>query len=293
MVTQVLVAVHVDTAEVHTAEALRERVTALEAAGVHLLTFAPRSDGGLSAVEAASFAVAWTERVGLAPVLNPVHAEPFHVSNQLSSLDRLSRGRAGWWVQVADDVAHARSHGTGPVGDEDPPALVQEVSEVVEAVRLLWDSWEDGALVADRETGRFLDADRVRHVDFVGRRFSVKGPALLPRPPQGQVPVLAEDATVDADVRGVTVLPVGAGTAHDVAARGLRAKDGPVVVRLVPPGRPGEGDVVGQALATLRAAGLAAPPPEPGRTLRDVLGLPRPAGRLAAARRADEIGARR
>lgn len=45
-------------------------------------------------------------------VVDPVHAEPFHLSNQLSSLDRVSRGRAGWWLDVVDDAAHARAHGS-------------------------------------------------------------------------------------------------------------------------------------------------------------------------------------
>src|SRR5690606_12469939 len=206
MVTHVLVAVHVDTGEHDEAGSLRARVVALEESGVHALTFAPGPGGGLTALEAAAFAAAWTERVGLVAVVNPVHAEPFHVSNQLSSLDRVSRGRAGWWLDVVDDAAHARAHGTEPVGSEGPDALAQDVAEVVEAARLLWDSWEDGALVADGATGRFLDTERVRHVDFVGRRFSVKGPALLPRPPQGHVPVLARAVWADATAPEVTVV---------------------------------------------------------------------------------------
>ena len=319
-VTGVLVAVHVDTGRHDDADSLRARVAALEGAGVHALTFAPGPDGGLTAVEAAAFAAAWTERVGLVAVVNPVHAEPFHLSNQLSSLDRVSRGRAGWWLDVVDDVAHARAHGTEPVGSEDATALVQDVAEVVEAARLLWDSWEDGALIADRTTGRFLDAERVRHVDFVGQRFSVKGPALLPRPPQGQVPVLAEARWLPAGARDVTVVgePAAVGVAAgpvlvDVAVTGEpgravevvgrvagpdaslvgpdeRARPYPLVVRLVPDRSDEAWAAVGQVLATLRARGLTAPPPDPGRTLRDQLGLERPVGRTDHA--ATTIGAR-
>ncbi|MFE6234750.1 LLM class flavin-dependent oxidoreductase [Cellulosimicrobium sp. NPDC057862] len=341
-VTDVLVAVHVDTGEHDDAESLRTRVAALDGAGVHALTFAPGPDGGLTAVEAASFAAAWTERVGLVAVVNPVHAEPFHLSNQLSSLDRISRGRAGWWLDVVDDAAHARAHGTEPVGSEDATALAHDVAEVVEAARLLWDSWEDGALIADRATCRFLDAERVRHVDFVGRRFSVKGPALLPRPPQGHVPVLAEARWLPADARDVTVVRAPCGTdtvggpvlvdvavtgepGHVAAAVGRvvdqiarwaaaavagttgaspvgrqdRGHPRPLVVRLVPDRTEEAWAVVGQVLVALPARGLAAPPPGPGRTLRDHLGLERPEGRAGdpTARPAPEhetttIGAR-
>ncbi|MFF2622437.1 LLM class flavin-dependent oxidoreductase [Oerskovia jenensis] len=306
----VLVAAHVDTGEADAAESLRERVVALEAAGAHLVTFAGGPGGeGLSAVEAASFAAAWTDRVGLVPVVDPVHGEPFHLSNQLSSLDRISRGRAGWWIEVVDDEAHARARSSTPVGD----ALGVEVAEVVQVVRLLWDSWEDGALVADQASGRFLDADRIHYVDFVGRRFSIKGPALLPRPPQGRVPVLAAAGWLDQEPADVAVLSgtlprpggqeqrtvvdvvvgpepgggdgVPASDASDAVVERVRRLGGAVTaVRLVPTGPEGARRVVQDVLPTLSAAGLVAPPPERGRTLRDLLGLARPAGVFASAR---------
>ena len=57
-------------------------------------------------------------------------------------------------------------------------------------VSLLWDSWEDGAEIRDAATGRFIDRDRLHYVDFTGTSFSVRGPSITPRPPQGQ-PVIA------------------------------------------------------------------------------------------------------
>jgi alkanesulfonate monooxygenase SsuD/methylene tetrahydromethanopterin reductase-like flavin-dependent oxidoreductase (luciferase family) len=56
----------------------------------------------------------------------------------------------------------------------------------VEAVRRLWDSWEDDAEIRDVATGRFLDRDKLHYIDFEGKHFSVKGPSITPRPPQGQ-----------------------------------------------------------------------------------------------------------
>jgi len=60
-------------------------------------------------------------------------------------------------------------------------------------VRRLWDSWEDDAEIRDVATGRFIDRDKLHYIDFEGKWFSVKGPAVTPRPPQGQplVTVLA------------------------------------------------------------------------------------------------------
>jgi alkanesulfonate monooxygenase SsuD/methylene tetrahydromethanopterin reductase-like flavin-dependent oxidoreductase (luciferase family) len=57
-------------------------------------------------------------------------------------------------------------------------------------VRRLWDSWEDDAEIRDAATGRFIDRDKLHYIDFEGRWFSVRGPSITPRPPQGQ-PVVA------------------------------------------------------------------------------------------------------
>ena len=59
----------------------------------------------------------------------------------------------------------------------------------IEVVRRLWDSWEDDAEIRDVATGRFIDRDKLHYIDFEGKWFSVKGPSVTPRPPQGQPPV--------------------------------------------------------------------------------------------------------
>ena len=79
-------------------------------------------------------------------------------------------------------------------------------------VRRLWDSWEDDAEIRDVATGRFIDRDKLHYIDFEGRFFSVKGPSIVPRPPQGQPlvaalahsPVPCEFAARSADVVFVT-----------------------------------------------------------------------------------------
>ena len=61
-----------------------------------------------------------------------------------------------------------------------------EAADYVEVLRRLWDSWEDDAEIRDVATGRFIDRDKLHYIDFDGRWFSVKGPSITPRPPQGQ-----------------------------------------------------------------------------------------------------------
>ena len=69
--------------------------------------------------------------------------------------------------------------------------LFDEAADAVEVVRRLWDSWEDDAVIRDVATGRFVDRDKLHYIDFTGKYFSVKGPSITPRPPQGQPVVVA------------------------------------------------------------------------------------------------------
>ncbi|KAA9111443.1 LLM class flavin-dependent oxidoreductase [Microbacterium rhizomatis] len=167
--------------------------------------------GRLDALLIASRVSPVTSRIGLIPTVTATHTEPFHVSKGIATLDYTSEGRAGWQVKVsgrADEAAHVgrRSH-PGPAVDPSDPAfaefvteLFDEAADVVEVVRRLWDSWEDDAEIRDVATDRFLDAAKVHQVDFEGRWFSVRGPAITPRPPQGQ-PVVAALAHAEVPYR--------------------------------------------------------------------------------------------
>ena len=55
----------------------------------------------------------------------------------------------------------------------------------MEAVLGLWDSWEDGAIIVDKASGRFADPDRVHRLDYAGKFFRTKGPLTVPRSQQG------------------------------------------------------------------------------------------------------------
>ncbi|MFF3752808.1 LLM class flavin-dependent oxidoreductase [Streptomyces sp. NPDC002018] len=165
-----------------------------------------------------------TERIGLVPVVTTTHTEPFHVSTSLATLDWVSGGRAGWFVGVSDTPAQARLFGRRRAAPA--AALWREAGEVAEVSARLWDSWEDGAEIRDRPTGRFIDRDKLHHVDFEGTGFSVRGPSTVPRPPQG---------------RPVTVIDGTAGPAAETAARHAD-------VVLVRAGRPEEAAVLRERL---------------------------------------------
>ena len=176
-------------------ERIRRTVLAAESAGIHAATFddgrlAPAQGprGRLDAVQRAAFAAPATHRIALLPVVDAVYTEPFHVATQLASLDYISGGRAGWIVSASGAAAEAAAVGRGPVSGN---ALRREAEDAVQVNRLLWDSWEDGAVIRDAASGRYLDAGRVHYADFRGETYSVKGPSIIPRPLQGQLPVFA------------------------------------------------------------------------------------------------------
>jgi alkanesulfonate monooxygenase SsuD/methylene tetrahydromethanopterin reductase-like flavin-dependent oxidoreductase (luciferase family) len=147
-----------------------------------------RVRGRLDAVLIAARIAPRTRRIGLVPTATVTHTEPFHVSKSIATLDYVSTGRAGVRVQIAarpDAAAHFGRREL-PLIDE----LFAEAADYVEVLRRLWDSWEDNAEIRDIATGRFIDRDKLHYIDFEGRWFSVKGPSITPRPPQGQ-PIVA------------------------------------------------------------------------------------------------------
>jgi alkanesulfonate monooxygenase SsuD/methylene tetrahydromethanopterin reductase-like flavin-dependent oxidoreductase (luciferase family) len=190
-------------AAVLTPARLRAVVLAAEIAGFHAATFsdAPLADGAgtdtaarLNALQRAAFSGPITRSIALIPEVDTVYTEPFHVSTQLASLDYVSGGRAGWLVAASTSRADAAAVGRNVVGTD---RVAQEAGDSIEVSRRLWDSWEDDAVIRDVPTGRYLDVDKLHYADFhstadpAGRSYSVKGPSIIPRPPQGQLPVLA------------------------------------------------------------------------------------------------------
>ena len=95
-------------------------------------------------------------------------------------------------VRVSTTAVEAAQFGRRrpPDGAADVSDIFDEASDFVEVMRRLWDSWEDDAEIRDVTTGRFVDRERLHYIDFEGKWFSVKGPGITPRPPQGQ-PVVA------------------------------------------------------------------------------------------------------
>ena len=129
-----------------------------------------------------------TRRIGLAATVSTTYNEPYPIARKLAMLDFLSEGRAALNLVTSSTDLEARNFGQETHLDH--TARYERAREFVDVLRLLWDSWEDAALVFDKATGEVADPSRIHRADWHGRFFSVRGPLNLPRPPQGHPVVI-------------------------------------------------------------------------------------------------------
>lgn len=277
--------------------------------------FARPEGDGPDAVLLANWLGARTRDIGIIAGAPVSFVEPFHVSTAIATLDYVTGGRAGLLVQrLQGERAAEAGRAIGRLGGfpaGDPAALGRDALDAVEVVRRLWDSWEDDAVIRDPVSQRFLDGAKLHTIDFKGAGFSVLGPSITPRPPQGQPVVAATFAAGDdpalaaaADLvflrpgtEGLAPLVAelrdrtggggplrfadvsiaagtdGAGLAAQVAEWSAAGLDG---VRFLPRDLP---ELVETLLPALRRSGFGAR----GATLRERLGLPPATNRYAAA----------
>jgi N-acetyl-S-(2-succino)cysteine monooxygenase len=132
---------------------------------------------------------ACTEHVGLGATVSTSFGEPYHVARTFASLDHISSGRAAWNVVTSSAPAAALNFSREKHFEHE---LRYEIAnEFVDVVTGLWDCWDDNTIVADKETGQYIDPGRVRALNHKGRFFQVKGPINMARAPQGH-PVIIQ-----------------------------------------------------------------------------------------------------
>lgn len=130
-----------------------------------------------------------TTHIGLMATASTSYNDPFNLARRFASLDHVSGGRAGWNIVTTATLEAARNFGL----DELPAHAdrYRRAREFVEVATKLWDSWEDDAVLADKEAGRWGDTGKVHPIEHVGQHFRVHGALNLPRSPQGR-PVLVQ-----------------------------------------------------------------------------------------------------
>ena len=136
-----------------------------------------------------------TKHIGLVGTVSTTYNEPYHVARKFASLDHLSNGRAGWNVVTSGSDLEARNFNL----DEHPlhEKRYERAEEFVNVAQKLWDSWEDEALVMDKESAQFADGSKIHAVNHKGEWFSVAGPLNISRPVQGH-PVVVQAGSSEA-----------------------------------------------------------------------------------------------
>jgi FMN-dependent oxidoreductase (nitrilotriacetate monooxygenase family) len=124
-----------------------------------------------------------TKKIGLAGTVSTSYSDPFTVARQFASLDLISGGRAGWNVVTTPLEGSGRNYSRA----HPDHALRYEIADEYLAVTQgLWDSWDEGAVVRNRDTGQFFDPTGLHALNHKGRFFQVEGPLNIGRSKQGQ-----------------------------------------------------------------------------------------------------------
>lgn len=124
-----------------------------------------------------------TEKIGLAATASTTYEEPYHVARKFSSLDHLSDGRAAWNIVTTSD--DETGYNFTKQDHMEHHLRYERADEFVKVTKDLWDSWEQGDFIRNKETGEFIKADSFKRVDHEGKYFNVRGPLNISRSPQG------------------------------------------------------------------------------------------------------------
>ncbi len=129
-----------------------------------------------------------TEHLGFGITCSVSFEHPYVFARRMSTLDHLTRGRAGWNIVTSYLDSGARNLGQArQTGHDDRYDIADEFLDVCYK---LWEgSWEDGAVLRDRASGRYADPAKVHPIAHQGRHYTVPGIHLCEPSPQ-RTPVL-------------------------------------------------------------------------------------------------------
>ena len=183
-----------------------------------------------------------TEHLGLVGTINTTFNEPFEVARQFATLDHLSDGRAGWNMVTSSDAFTGENFRRG--GYLDHADRYHRAEEFITVARKFWDSWTFEAVLADRDSGIYVDPAGVRTVEHHSAQFDVRGVATLPPAPQGHPVLLQAGDSADGRAFGArhadalftlhSALEAGQKYYADVKARAAAAGRDPDRLKIFP-----------------------------------------------------------
>jgi FMN-dependent oxidoreductase (nitrilotriacetate monooxygenase family) len=130
-----------------------------------------------------------TSHIGLIGTGSTTYNKPWELARRFATLDHLSGGRAGW--NIVTTITPLAAANFGERAHPDHADRYTRAHEFVDVVTRAWDSWEDDAVVGDRERGVWADRAKLHAPRFHGEFYDVEGILPFPRSPQGR-PVLVQ-----------------------------------------------------------------------------------------------------
>ena len=124
-----------------------------------------------------------TQHLGFGVTANLSYEAPFLFARRMSTLDHLTRGRIGWNIVTGYLDSAARANGlSGQMAHDDRYDLADEYMSLVYK---LWEgSWEDGAVLADRQRGIYANPAKVHKVQHQGPQYQLQAMHLSEPSPQ-------------------------------------------------------------------------------------------------------------
>jgi long-chain alkane monooxygenase len=137
-----------------------------------------------------------TRHLGFAATFSTTYEPPFAFARRMSTLDHLTKGRVAWNVVTSYLPNAARNFGLTDEVEHDH--RYEMADEYLEVLYKLWEgSWDDDAVIQDRENRVYTDPAKVRYINHVGRYHRVAGPHLSQPSPQ-RTPVIYQAGSSDA-----------------------------------------------------------------------------------------------
>ncbi|MDR2790930.1 MAG: LLM class flavin-dependent oxidoreductase [Campylobacteraceae bacterium] len=129
-----------------------------------------------------------TKHIGIGITSSTSFEHPYTWARRIATADHYTKGRVGWNIVTSYLESGAKNVGDNGLNRHDNRYEVAE--EYLEVIyKLLEGSWEEGAVLRDREKRIFADPNKVHEIGHKGKYFEVPGIGLTEPSPQ-RTPVL-------------------------------------------------------------------------------------------------------
>ncbi len=129
-----------------------------------------------------------TSTLGIAVTVSTTYEQPYLLARKFTTLDHLTGGRIGWNIVTSQLDSAARNMGYERQIPHDERYEIAQ--EFVDVTYKLWEgSWDDAAVLEDRDRGIYADPAKVHAIGHAGKYYSVPS-AHLSEPSRQRTPVI-------------------------------------------------------------------------------------------------------